>query len=196
MIQSGILIGFFIDIVVTLIFTGALFYRRHKRRDLFVTFTFFNLAMFIIATLISSEAQLGIGAGFGLFALLGIIRLRNEEFSNYEIGYFFGCLTLAIINALVKDAYFLLIFMNAAVVVSMAVLDHPSVLKGVQHSIVKLDAVYKHEIDIIQVLEKLLKAKVLNFAVIEIDSVRDMTTVSVNYQRSYAKAVASINPGS
>ena len=189
MIQPGILIGLAIDIVATLIFTGALFYRRHKRRDLFVTFTFFNLAMFIIVTLISSEVQLGIGASFGLFALLGIIRLRNEEFSNYEIGYFFGCLTLAIVNALIKDAYYLLAFMNATVVLGMAVLDHPSILRGVRHSIVKLDAVYNDEAEITRALEALLQAKVLNFAVTEIDNVRDMTTVGVNYQKATVKAV-------
>ena len=184
MLEPHILIGLSVDIVTTLIFTGALFYRRHRRRDLFVIFTFFNLAMFTIVTLITSEAQLGIGASFGLFALLGIIRLRNEEFSNYEIGYFFGCLTLAIVNALIKDAYFLLAFMNAVVVIGMAVLDHPSVMRGVQHSTVILDAVYNDDAEITRALESLLKAKVLKFAVTQVDNVRDITTISVNYKKT------------
>lgn len=183
MLEQHLLIGFSIDVVATLIFTGALFYRRHRRRDLFVIFTFFNLAMFTIVTLITSEAQLGIGASFGLFALLGIIRLRNEEFSNYEIGYFFGCLTLAIVNALVKDAYYLQAFMNATVVLGMALLDSPSLLPGAQHSIVILDAVYGEDAEITRALETLLQAKILKFAVTQVDNVRDMTTVSVNYAK-------------
>ncbi len=183
MIHLHILIGISVDIVATLLFTGVLFYRRHKRRDLFVVFTFFNLAMFVIVTLISSATQLGIGAGFGLFALLGIIRLRNEEFSNYEIAYFFGCLTLAIINGLIKNNYGLLAFMNAAIVVGMAILDHPLILRDSQNSVVTLDTIYDNDAEITRALESLLKAKILKFSVTKVDTVHDITTISVNYRK-------------
>src|SRR3954465_15452807 len=106
MIHTPTLFNFAINLVATLVMTGLFYYQRHKRRDLFVTFTFFNIAMFVIVTLIT-RTPLGIGASFGLFALLAIIRLRSEEFSNYEIGYFFGCLTLAIINGSGNKDYLL-----------------------------------------------------------------------------------------
>ena len=175
-------IGLIVNLVSILIFTGAIYYRRHKRRDLFVTFTFFNIAMFFIVTLIS-QTQLGLGASFGLFALLGLIRLRSEEFSNYEVGYFFGCLTLAIINGLANDNFLILIALNAILLISIALLDHPKLLRNTQHSRISLDAVYKNDEDMVSALEKLLRAKILSYSVTKIDSVRDITDVHVNYQK-------------
>ena len=183
MIENKLIINFGIDLVAILIFTGGFFYRRHRRRDLFVTFTFFNIAMFIIVTLIT-HANIGIGASFGLFALLGIIRLRSEEFSNYEIGYFFGCLTLAMINALGKGNYALLLFMNGVILLSIGILDHPGIIQKVRHSKISLDAVYTDDEQIVNVLEKLLDAKVLQFNVTSINNVRDTTSVSVDYKKN------------
>ncbi len=184
MFDKNLLINFGIDLVAILIFTGGFYYHRHKRRDLFVTFTFFNIAMFIIVTLIT-HVNIGIGASFGLFALLGIIRLRNEEFSNYEIGYFFGCLTLAMINALGKGDYRDLAFMNGAVLLSIGILDHPWVLQEARHSKINLDAVYTDDAKLVRVLENLLGAEILHFKVTNINNVRDTTNVSVNYKKNH-----------
>lgn len=182
MLELNNIIGFFVNLIAILIFTGAIYYRRHKRRDLFVTFTFFNIAMFFIVTLIS-HTQLGLGASFGLFALLGLIRLRSEEFSNYEVGYFFGCLTLAIVNGLANEHFLLLAALNAIILLSIALLDHPKLLRNTQHSRISLDAVYENDDDMVAALEKLLGAKILSHSVTRIDSVRDTTEVNVNYQK-------------
>jgi hypothetical protein len=182
MLNNNILINFAIDLAAILIFTGLFYYLRHRRRDLFVTFTFFNIAMFVIVTLIANS-QIGLGASFGLFALLAIIRLRSEEFSNLEVGYFFGCLTLAIINGLGVKNYYLLVGMDAVILLSIWLLDHPRVLGGVQHTKVSLDAVYANESKMVKDLTKLVGGQVLNFTVIKIDNVRDITNVSVVYRK-------------
>jgi hypothetical protein len=182
MIPRHLLINLAIDLVAVLIFAGGFYFQRHKRRDLFVTFTFFNIAMFVIVTLITNS-EIGIGASFGLFALLAIIRLRNEEFSNYEIGYFFGCLTLAIINGLGGKDYELILFLDAVIIMSMGLLDHPRILRNVQHMQVSLDAIYTNDAKLKRQLEKLLDAKILRYSVTKIDNVRDITSVTVDYQK-------------
>lgn len=191
MLNTNILISFGIDLVTILLFAGGFYYQRYKRRDLFVTFTFFNIAMFIIVTLIT-KTQLGIGASFGLFALLSIIRLRNEEFSNLEIGYFFGCLTLAIINGLGGQHYYLVGAMDAAIVFGMGILDHPSLLKGVMHSKVSLDAVYTDDDELTQALSILLNAKILHYSVTKVDNVRDITNVSVVYRKNIPRDMVGV----
>jgi hypothetical protein len=188
MISSNILISFAIDLAAILLFAGGFYYSRYKRRDLFVTFTFFNIAMFVIVTLISNS-NLGIGASFGLFALLAIIRLRSEEFSNLEVGYFFGCLTLAIVNGIGLKNHWLLAFMNLVILVAIGILDHPQVLKGVQHSKVSLDAVYTDDAELRQALSILLNAKILNFSVTRVNNVNDTTNVSVEYRKNPEPAI-------
>ncbi|MBC7943138.1 DUF4956 domain-containing protein [Candidatus Saccharibacteria bacterium] len=183
MLESNILIGFLINLIAVLIFTGGIYFPRHKRRDLFVTFTFFNIATFTIVSLISS-VELGFGAGIGLFALLGIIRLRSETFSNYEVGYFFGCLALAIINSLAAGNYAMLAVFNIAIILSIALLDNPKLLPNYQHSQVSLDAVYPTNYELVAALENLLRAKVLKYSVTKIDRVRDITDVIVDYRKA------------
>lgn len=180
--DTNILISFVVNLVAILIFTGGMYYRRHKRRDLFVTFTFFNIAMFAIVALIST-ASLGLGAGIGLFALLGLIRLRSEEFSNYEVGYFFGCLTLAIVNGLANGNYVLSLTLNAIILLSIALLDNSKLLKNVEQSKVSLDAIYASDYELVYALENLLHGKVLKHSVTKIDRVRDITSVNVVYQK-------------
>jgi len=182
-IHTNFFLNFGIDLATILIFTGAFFYQRHKRRDLFVTFTFFNIAMFVIVTLIA-DTPLGLGASFGLFALLALIRLRSEEFSNYEIGYFFGCLTLAIVNGSGSENYLLTVALNTIILLSIGILDHPRIMQSVQHATVSLDAVYTDDAKTTAALENLLNAEVLGFSITSIDNVHDVTTMSVEYKKN------------
>lgn len=186
MLHPSLLINFGIDLIATLIMTGLFYYQRHKRRDLFVSFTFFNIAMFVVVTMIM-HASVSVGASFGLFALLGIIRLRNEEFNSYEIAYFFGCLALAMVNGLGSLDYTLTGILNVLVIGSMGILDHPQLIKGVQHSSVALDSIYHSDEELKSALEKLLNAKVLSFSVNKIDNVRDTMSVSVGYRKNQAQ---------
>ena len=52
----------------------GLFYRRHRRSDLVVLYVVFNVGLFA-AVVVISEGQVVAAVGFGLFAVLSIIRL-------------------------------------------------------------------------------------------------------------------------
>ena len=72
--------------------------RRHGgRRDLMSVVACFNIGLFVVLTAIASAAS-ATAIGFGLFAMLSIIRLRSEPFSNTELGVFFAGLVLALVN--------------------------------------------------------------------------------------------------
>lgn len=174
-------LSFGLNLIAIVIFTYSIYFRRHKRRDLFVTFTFFNIALFMIVEIIA-RTQLSIGIGFGLFAFLTIIRLRSEEFSNYEIGYFFGSLALAVVNGL-GIGYALTIIMDIAILLSMTILDHPSLLLNVNHGTITLDTIYNDDEKIKKTLSKLLNAKILGFTVTDIDYVKDITRLHVQYRK-------------
>ena len=74
----------------------GIYYRRHGRRDLVVIYAMFNVGLFLALVAISS-GNVSAGVGFGLFAVLSIVRLRSEPFSNGELAYFFVALVIGLV---------------------------------------------------------------------------------------------------
>src|SRR3954447_8587811 len=97
---------------------AALVAQRRPRRGLFVVFTTFNIALFCVLTVISAR-HIGPAVGFGLFALLSIVRMRSEPFSNQELSYFFSALALALINGLRIDDRWIPVFLDAVVLIAL-----------------------------------------------------------------------------
>ena len=88
-----------IDLVAIAALVFGLFHPRHRRMDLVVVYVLFNVGVFLALSVIVA-GQLSIGVGFGLFAVLSIVRLRSEPFSNRELAYFFVALVIALVCAL------------------------------------------------------------------------------------------------
>ena len=88
-----------IDLAAVATLVHALYLPRHRRTDNAAVFALFNLGVFL-ALLVIARGDVGIGVGFGLFAVLSIVRLRSEPFSQRELGYFFIALVLALVCAI------------------------------------------------------------------------------------------------
>jgi Domain of unknown function (DUF4956) len=58
--------------------------RRRPRRGLFMVYGTFNLGLFVVLSVISAR-HVGPAIGFGLFAMLSIVRLRSEPIGNAEL---------------------------------------------------------------------------------------------------------------
>ena len=67
-----------LDLICIGIIAFAVFYRRYRRSDLVIAYVALNVSLFSVAVLIVSEMKIGVAFGFGLFAILSIIRLRSE----------------------------------------------------------------------------------------------------------------------
>src|SRR3954454_6648850 len=99
--------------------------RRHGgRRDLMSVVACFNIGLFVVLTAIASAAS-ATAIGFGLFAMLSIIRLRSEPFSNTELGVFFAGLVLALVNGVSGIPVPLAAVLNVIVLAVVAIADHP-----------------------------------------------------------------------
>ncbi len=83
------------DLVALAALLTLLAVRRRGGKDVIVACAAFNVGLFAVAQVVSS-VDLGLGAGFGLFAVLSIIRLRSELFSNTQLAYVFSVLALAL----------------------------------------------------------------------------------------------------
>jgi hypothetical protein len=165
----------------------GLYFRRHSRRDLLMTYATVNVGLFLVMT-IFSLSDAGIGVGFGLFAILSIIRIRSEEFSTTELSYVFSILAIALINAFgvgpnlpgVFDLLFLLL-LNAIAIMVVYIMDHPRLLRKVGRQQITLDTIHANERELRADLEQRLKVRVLDYAIAHVDYVREITVLNVRY---------------
>ena len=170
-----------VDLVAIAIIAFAVYYRRHRRSDLALAYVVLNVSLFSVAVLIVSETKIGLAFGFGLFAILSIIRLRSEPIAPEEGAYYFVALVLGLINGMQFHNDRVARFLTVALVLVMVVLDNAIVLPRARRQVVTLDMVYPNEAQMRVDLEARLGGKVKRLFVKETDYVRDMTVVDVRY---------------
>ena len=119
-----LIIRFSINILAVFILVRLIYYPRHKNKDFLFTFFLFNSLNFLICFLLSAT-KIKIGFAFGLFAIFSIMRYRTVVVPVKEMGYFFVCVAIGIINALatVDDNYIILIACNVFILGLTLILD-------------------------------------------------------------------------
>jgi hypothetical protein len=96
---SELLMRFCLNMIVTGIIIGWLYYGKSKRRDYVFTFTLISVTVFLLVFLLGSQ-KLQIGLALGLFAIFGIIRYRTETVPIREMTYLFLIIGISVINSL------------------------------------------------------------------------------------------------
>lgn len=170
-----------LDLVCIVIVAFGVYYRRYRRADLLIAYVALNVSLFSVAVLIVDQMQVGVAFGFGLFAILSIIRLRSEPISPEEGAYYFVALVLGLINGIVFHNAPLARLLDFGIVAVMLVLDNRLVAPRGRRQVVVLDTVHVHESALRADLEIRLGGRVKRMFVKETDYVRDTTVVDVRY---------------
>jgi hypothetical protein len=167
-----------IDLAATAALVYGLFYPRHRRMDLVVVYALFNVGVFLALSVIAA-GEVSMGVGFGLFAVLSIVRLRSEPFSNRELAYFFVALVIALVCALdIGHAAYAGLLAAVALLAAWAI-DHPRLSRPTRRLEVTLERVFADDELLRDHLHERLRAPVLDVTVLEIDYVREMMRVTV-----------------
>jgi hypothetical protein len=182
------------DLAAVSLLTFALYLRRHRRRDLVVSYLGMNAGVLAVATALSGSAA-GVGLGLGLFGVLSIIRLRSTELAQHEVAYYFSALALGLIAGLGIEPVWLTLSLMGLILAVMFVGDHPRVLPSYRHQAVVLDRAITAEDELYARLEEVLEAKVHSATVQELDLVNDKTTVEVRYSHDPARRTANSGAG-
>ena len=178
---SELLLRLAIDLAAVVVLLYAIYLRRHGRRDLVVVTASFNVGLFLaLAVMVAGEV--GAGVGFGLFAVLAIVRLRSEPFSNTELAYFFLALALALVCAIDVGSPLVAAVLAALAVAAAAVIDHPRLMRPTERTEVTLELVFPTQEALHRHLEERLSADVTDVAILEIDYVRETTRAAVRYR--------------
>ncbi|WP_432245108.1 DUF4956 domain-containing protein [Arthrobacter sp. G.S.26] len=168
------------DLAAISLLTFALYLRRHRRRDLVVSYLGMNVGVLAVATALSGSAA-SLGLGLGLFGVLSIIRLRSTELAQHEVAYYFSALALGLIAGLGIEPLWLTVSLMALILLVMFVGDHPRVLPAHRHQSVILDRAIAEDSELFARLEAVLHGKVHSATVQELDLVNDKTLVDVRY---------------
>jgi hypothetical protein len=178
-LEFGARLGF--DIVALALFWLALHVRGHARRDLLMVFSLFNLGLVVVLTVISTSAS-ATAIGFGLFAMLSIIRLRSEPFGNAELGYFFVALVLALINGVADAHLAFTALLDVIVLVAVVVVGHPWMGGPTQSKReITLDTIHDNDAALRADLEHRLGVRITDIAIAEIDYVREVTRLTISF---------------
>jgi hypothetical protein len=184
---------FALDIIAVALMTFGLYFPRHRRRDMVVAYLVTNLGLLAVTSALSASGVTA-ALGFGLFAVLSIIRLRSAELDQPEIAYYFASLTLGLLGGLVLTPEWLAPALMLAILVALFVGDHPRLFARYRVQMVTLDAAYTDERELTDRVGQLLGARVHRVTVRRVDLVEATTVVEVRYERLTTTAERSVAP--
>jgi hypothetical protein len=169
-----------LDAVAIVLLAYGIYYRRHHRREMLVVLVMFNVGLFVALQVIAG-GNISVGIGFGLFAVLSILRLRSEQFDFDEMGYFFLALVLALVNGLQVGGVAFSLLLTAVALATAVLVDHPRIVRPARRLEVTLEVIFSDEDALRRHLEERLNARVTEVSVKEIDYVRETTRAVVHY---------------
>lgn len=174
-------VPFALDLLAITILTFGLYFPRHRRRDLVVSYLGVNVGVLAVAEAFTSSA-ITAGLGLGLFGVLSIIRLRSFELDQQEVAYYFVSLALGVLGGVPISPDWLAPALMAALLGVVAIGDHPRLFGRYRFQTVNLDQAYTDETALLQRLEQMLGARVHQISVRRVDLVSDTTLVDVRFQ--------------
>jgi hypothetical protein len=168
---------FAIDVVAIFLLAVVLSYRRHRRRDLVALYVIFNVGLFA-AVVVIAGGEVAAAVGFGLFAVLSIIRLRAETLTNAEIAGFFAAIVLGLVTGIDLGGAGLNAGLAAIVLLAVAIADHPGLLAEHRRVDVTLDVAIADHAQLVREVERRLGVEVIAVELAEVDYVRETTSVA------------------
>jgi hypothetical protein len=140
-----------------------------------------NVSLFVVSAALSSSTTLNVGVGFGLFAVLSIVRLRSDEATQSEIGYTMVSLVIGLMTGLPGLSTDIKIVFSTLLVVTMFIIDHPLLIKPQQYQKlrIELDRIITDESELQSFVETRIAGSVKRLTVLEIDFVRETMRLDV-----------------
>jgi hypothetical protein len=170
-----------VDVVAIFLMAYALYFRRHRRADLLLAYVTLNIGIFVAMSLLGT-VRVDIALGFGLFAILSIIRLRSSTVTQQEVAYYFVALVMGLVNGMDLTDRWLVGAVNVLLLTTMFVVDSRPLRDRARRLDITLDTVHTEDAALVADLERRLGGQVIHHVVNEIDYVRDTMVVDVRYR--------------
>jgi hypothetical protein len=181
-----ILFSLAINTVAISILSFGLYFKRHRRRELATGYVAFGFSLYVVSLSLSvADSPIGLGIGFGLFAILSIVRLRSDEATWNEIGYTMVSIVIGLVNGLTVINLELKLLFSVVLLMAIYVADHPAILPSSENLRLKftLDRLIFGKTELEDHLSKVLNAQIKDLVILEIDTVREIMIVDVRIKR-------------
>jgi hypothetical protein len=170
-----------VDLAAIFVMAYVLYFRRHRRADLLLAYVTLNIGIFVAMSLLNL-VRVDIALGFGLFAILSIIRLRSSTVTQQEVAYYFVALVMGLVNGMNLSDRWLVAGVNVLLLLTMLVVDSRPLRDRARRMEITLDTVHADDAALVADLESRLNGQVSHHVVNEIDYVRDTMVVDVRYR--------------
>lgn len=182
LVISDLIRNFSMDLVAIVLLAYVIYFRRYRRRETAIGFVAFNVSLFTVAAALTASTVLNVGVGFGLFAVLSIVRLRSDESTQSEIGFTMVSLVIGLMTGLPSLTTEVKIVFSGLLVATMYVFDHPRLLSHQQYQRLKvnLDRVVTDEAELRGEIERRVGRPVRRLSVLEVDFVRETMRLEVH----------------
>ncbi|QAY60319.1 DUF4956 domain-containing protein [Microbacterium protaetiae] len=184
-----------LDLVAIALLAFAVYFPRHRRRDLAVAFVGINVGVLAVSIVLGSTT-VGAGLGLGLFGVLSIIRLRSSEIEQSEIAYYFAALALGLITGLSGGVTWIGVVLMALILVALALIDSPALFRRYRDQRLILDRAYTDETALRAAIEETLGGRIHVVTVREVNLVSDTTVVDVRYALNKSGRADAASPDS
>lgn len=117
-------LGFCLNLAVAILIVRFIYYPRTKDKRYVFTFIAFNTIIYFVLSLMAS-IEIGMGVGFGLFAIFSVLRYRTDPIPIREMTYLFIILALPVMNSsgMIETSWPHLLLANGAVIFILWILE-------------------------------------------------------------------------
>jgi hypothetical protein len=186
---GNLLLGFGFNLLVAVIIVRLIYYPSTHNKPYVFTFLAFNTVIFFVLSFMSS-IELGLGVGFGLFAIFSILRYRTDPIPIREMTYLFIIAALPVMNMAGTDGevWPQLVAANLAVIVIMAVLEKGwgfryEASKRVLYEKIELIRPERRN-ELMADLQERTGLAIKRVAIEKVDFVRDTASLKIYYDES------------
>lgn len=164
----------------------AMYVRRHRRRDLVVSYLVINVGVFAVTVALANSDATSAGMGMGLFGVLSIIRLRSTELDQREVAYFFAALALGLLAGIGLEPVGLAIALMAVLLIAMLAVDSPKVMANLRSQTVTVDRAISDENILRTYLQDQLGYVIETVNILELDLINDKTVADIRFNADKA----------
>ena len=183
---ASFLVGFGFNLLVAILIVRFIYYpSTHNKRYVF-TFLAFNTVIYFVLSFMNS-VEIGVGVGFGLFAIFSILRYRTDPIPVREMTYLFLIVALPVMNSAVTagTVWPQLVAANLAIMAILLVLEkewgfHYEASKRIVYEKIELirpDRCAELQAD----LEMRTGLKIKRISIGKVDFLRDTADIQVFY---------------
>ncbi len=93
--------GFVLNLAIAVAIVRFIYYPAKQNKNYVFTFLAFNTIIYFVMSVLST-AEIGVGVGFGLFAIFSVLRYRTDAMATREMTYLFVLIGLPVINSVLQ----------------------------------------------------------------------------------------------